>query len=184
MSGHYYGNEPTTEPDFQEAVKVRNLGDIASGKERIEERQWRAWAVPIKADEAGHATVGQWLVEAPGAHPFWWWYCVGVVHLRPVEGMPPPVIRFPGASHEIMFVALNPEKPLPDLDDWKGMSPLHPIDLEHQFIVPDDEAARELGELAVRFMLRGNSPDQDFRQYWRDVINNTAEHSRLGGHPG
>ena len=158
-----YGNAPTREPDISGAG--------------------RAWRVTAK-DPEEHAGIGaDWLVHAPFAHPFWWWYAVSAIHLRPLPGKGPAHIRFPGATHEILFVALNPEKPLPDISAWQGPAYLTPIDLEHQFIVQDDEKAREITDLVVAHICEGVSPDQDFRAYWRDVINRTAEHARLGGHP-
>lgn len=162
-----YGNEPTRPPDHQGAG--------------------RAWRIQhdVEPDVPDHqAGVGSWLVYAPYGHPLWYWYCVGGVHLRPIEGVKPATIQFPGATHEILFCALSPERPLPSLDDWKEAAFLQPLDLTHQFIVPDDIAAAELTELVVRHIVAGNSPDQDYRSYWRDVIDKTAEHQRLGKHPG
>jgi hypothetical protein len=163
-----YGNEPTREPDV--------IG------------RWRAWRVAV--DRASpdwapdhEADCGSWLVDAPGAHPFWWWYVVGCVHLRPMEGVKAPHVQFPGATHEILFCALSPEKPLPSLDDWKGMAFLEPLDLVHQVIVPSDDDARNLTEMIVRHMVGGRSPDSDWRSYWQTLINTSAEHLRLGGHP-
>lgn len=162
-----YGNLPTTEPDHQ------GLGC--------------AWKIPMTRKEEKPdwaATVSMWLVSAPYAHPFWWWYAVTCISLRDIPGVPPATVQFPGATHEIMFVALNPERPIPDLADWQGMSHLEPLDLVHQFIVGSDEDAEKLTEVVVKHIVAGNSPDQDHRSYWRDAINLTAEHLRLDGHPG
>lgn len=172
MSAPKYTNLPTIDPEHE------GLGG-------------RAWKVPMgeegqrgKPDyDAGVAT---WLVHytGPNAHPWWNVYVVGTVHLRPLPNVKPPHIQFPGATHEILFCALDPRKPVPDLNDWKGMAPLEPLDLVHQFIVPEDEQAADLTGLVIRHMIdAGASPDQDFRAYWRNAINKTAEHFRLGGHP-
>jgi hypothetical protein len=164
-----YGNEPAKAPD------IEGIG--------------KAWKVPRTSahDEVADwgGDCGQWLVyDGTRAHPFWWWYVVGCVHLRPLEGQSkPPVVDFPGATHEIMFLALNPEVPLPDLGDWQGASFLQPADLVRQFIVNDDLQARELCELVVRHICDGHSPDVDFRHYWEAAIDSSAEHARLGGHP-
>lgn len=166
-----YGNEPTTEPD------LAGVG--------------RAWKLDLDLYRDGpnmmpdhEGTVAWWLVHAPGAHPFWSWYVVGTVHLREIEGQTRrPHLQFPGASHEILFVALNPEHPLPSLDAWADIQFLEPLDLVEQFIVSDDDAAAELTELVVKHIVDGMSPDQDHRQYWAGAIARTAEHIRLGGHP-
>lgn len=167
-----YGNEPTVSPDL--------------------EGYGRAWRIEPPASTPEHqkqAGCGQWLVHAPHGHPFWPWYTVQAVHLRPLDGQPPAKVQFPGATHEWLVVALNPEEPLPDVTNWGApgtppMRHMEPIDQCVQFIVADDDQARELVELTVKhILLDGVSPDQDFRSYWERAIANTAEHIRLGGHP-
>lgn len=164
---HSYGNEPTKVPD-------------------IAGEGGRAWRIPLEAvvDKRPNASVGSdWLVHAPGSHPLWWWYMIGVVHLRPTAGKPAKV-AFPGATHELMFIAISPEYPLPDVDRWEKMHHLEPLDLAEQFIVTDDAQACELGDLIVKHIVfEGASPDQDHRAYWKVAVANTAEHLRLGGHP-
>lgn len=161
-----YGNEPTKAPD------IKGMG-----------RAWRVTATPEA--EFTSATVGSdWLVHAPYGHPFWWWYAVSVVHLRPLPGMPPPNMVREDATHEIMFLALDPSHPLPDVDNWAAMKYLTPPDLAWQFIVDRDEQAKELGDLVVRHICDGQSPDQDFRTYWHGAIENTVEHICTGGHRG
>jgi hypothetical protein len=167
-----YGNEPTKPPD---------IGGIALGG------SGRAWKIATTDPEIleenvdWNAGVGSYLVHAPHGHPYWYWYCVGCVHLRDIPGQSrPPRRDFPEATHEMMFLALNPEAPIPDVDDWQGMRHLSPVDLEHQFQVNSDEEAAELTELVVRHICAGQSPDQDFRTYWRGMIDETAERIRLG----
>lgn len=161
-----YGNEPTAPPDLQ--------------------GRGRAWKVRGTSVTEENASIGaDWLVHAPHGHPLWPWYAISGIHLRPLPIKGPPHLQFPGATHEIMFLALNPEKPLPSIDDWHGMAWLEPIDLAHQVIVQSDEKAVELVELVVRhIVIDGANPDQDFRAYWRSAINQTAEHLRFDGHPG
>ena len=128
------------------------------------------------------------MLDATGfGHPFWSWYYVAIIHLRPIEGCRPPYIAFPEATHEIQIVAMNPEAPLSDVDDWgKPEQPVNwllPLELEHQFVVRDDEQAELLGQLVVEAICRGNSPDQDHRAYWSVVVDQTAEHICYGTHP-
>lgn len=167
-----YGNEPTAKPRFQ-------LG----GR--------RAWPIaPVNRDGPNwrpefEATVSFWLVCAPSSHPWWWWYVVSVIHLRQIPGTPPVHFQFPGATHEVLFLALSPEHPLPDVEDWKAMQYLTPPDLVHQVILPDDDGARELCELVVKgIVCLEMNPDVDNRSTWRSSLDQTAEHVRLGGHPG
>lgn len=142
-----------------------------------------AWVIPPDFKESP-AGVAQWLVHAPGAHPYWSWYCVACVSLKSVSGIDEAFKQFPGATHEIIFVALNPDHPLPDIDDWKSMHWLKPADLVHQFIVNSDNDASELTSKIVEHICRAAiSPDQDNRTYWKNCVNATAEHARLGGHP-
>jgi hypothetical protein len=167
-----YGNEPAREPD--------TLG--ASG------RAWKVGVPDETPDFQREAECGVWIVHAPHAHSVWWWYAVMVVSLREIPGAPPSRLQFPGASHELLIVALNPEEPLPDVDRWgaAGTPPvryLTPIDQCVQFIVADDEQAQTLANLVVDVIADGMSPDQDFRGWWQDCVAKTSEHLRLGGHP-
>lgn len=143
----------------------------------------RAWAVKTKSKRK-HGGVAHFLVHAVNGNPFWNWYVVSVVHLRAEEGLPQPHIQFPGASHELLMAALNPEEKIPDIDNWKGMSHLEPIDQCVQFIVNNDEQAKSLCDDVIRAIVVGGiSPDQDFRSWWKQSVNQTAEHYRLGEHP-
>jgi hypothetical protein len=99
----------------------------------------------------------------------------------------PPVIRTPGATHELIIAALNPDQPLPDLEAvGRGEASfqfLTPIDVMEQFTVTDDAMAYRLCELAVRSCVDGfMSPDQDWRSSWRTSIAHTAQHLRDGVH--
>jgi hypothetical protein len=165
----------------------------------------QAWRVRTsQASEDGHArswgyesaSVGSdWIVHGP-YHLLWQWWYVSTIHLRDdLDGAPPAHVRFPGASHEIMCMTLNPDpkdgRPkIPDLDklergDAEGGLPgfLSPPDFAVQFIVADDVQARDLGDHVVRHICAGQSCDSDFRSYWESVIAKTAEHFRLDGHP-
>jgi hypothetical protein len=153
----------------------------------------RAWRIPMAP--LGHrgrpdadATVAGWLMFVPSAHAFWTYWAAFVVHLRPIEGVRPAHISEPGATHELMIMALNPEQPLPDLAavgrGEASFAWLMPIDQLQQFTVNDDAQAAQLLELAVRSCVDGYaSPDQDWRGRWRQMIPATAAHLREGKHP-
>lgn len=149
-----------------------------------------AWRVQLqelgqRATPDQDATVGCFLVQAPGAHAFWDHYIVSVVHLRPIVGVKPPVITRAGATHELMIMALNPEQPLPSpvvAPGWQ-IHFLTPIDVIEQFRVADDAIADKVLELAVRAIVDGcGSPDQDWRRWWTNAIAETAAHFNEGTH--
>lgn len=130
----------------------------------------------------------QWQVNATCYHPMWSWWLVQLIHLRPIEGVRPPVVRLPGATHELVICSLDPGKPMLDPDekptDARTYAILTPIDVEEQVAGLDDAAAVKVCELAVRAIVDGHmSPDQDYRSAWRDTLKRTAEHVVLGGHP-
>lgn len=172
------------DPDFAGVARVWHITPTAAS-EAAHEGSWGYGSASVGAD---------YLVTGP-YHPFWKWWMVSIVHLRPLEGAPPPHVRFPGATHEIMCLSLDPEprngRPAePDLDrieagDVEGGLPgfLQPPDWVVQVILPDDDGARTLAELVVREIASGRSCDSDFRSWWERTIQTTAEHVRLGGHP-
>lgn len=111
-----------------------------------------------------HASVAGWIIWAPWAHPGWQAYSLDIIHLRPVAGLGDPKIHLPGATHEILLFAIDP--------DWK-LNPkavprwLEPINFASQFMAESDEAARAAGESAMLEIIRGElSPDTDARRQW------------------
>lgn len=148
----------------------------------------RAWRV---APETQHerpdttATLAQWLLTVPAAHPVWHSYALAVVHLRDIPGVKPAVKQTPDATHEVILFALNPEKDLPDPDDGRFRPALlTPANLVEQVQALTDEQAVAIAEgLARAFVLGHASPDTDFRAHTQALIRNTVEHVVLGGHP-
>lgn len=153
----------------------------------------RAWRIPLAPPgERGRpdadGTVDGWLMFVPGAHLLWTYWIATVVHLRPILGVKPAHITEPGATHEMIIAALNPEQPLPDLAavgrGEASFAFLTPLDVVQQFTVADDAQGATLCELAVRSCIDGYaSPDQDWRSWWRKTIPATAAHLREGKHP-
>lgn len=133
-----------------------------------------------------HTAIASYVICAPHAHPFWAWHTVNVVHLRETERFDAPRLAFPGASHEVMVFALNPEKDAGiDPDDPGTWDMMTPPDVVHQVILPNDEAAVMLAFLVAHSCARGDLiPDSDWRTAWGATLDKTAEHLRLGGHPG
>jgi len=131
------------------------------------------------------ATVGGYIVHAPGAHVLWSYWIVSVIHLRPIAGVRPPVISRSGATHEFLIMALDPREPLPTLDVTDGwrVAWLSPVDIVEQFAAADDAIAAEILDLGVRAIVDGRlSPDQDFRSAWRRTLHETATHYASGRH--
>lgn len=142
----------------------------------------RAWRVEMrppgqrgKSDWDG--TVGLFIVNAPGMHPCWEYWVVSLIHLRPIAGVKPAHIDLPGATHEFMIVALDPEQPLPGLvvdEQWQPKW-LRPIDVIEQFTAANDAVADRILELAVQAIVAGvASPDQGYRAWWKAAIAETS----------
>lgn len=146
----------------------------------------KAWKITVPEEKLRpeHAAgLDQWLVYHAGSHPFWSYYCVGLIHLRDIEGAKPANLRYDAATHEIMFVSLSPDVDLPDVDAWESPTYLQPIDVAAQFTVNDDEQARNvLAAVMDTIVERGAALDQDHRNWWEGAIGTTARHEREGLH--
>ena len=131
----------------------------------------KAWVANDEgvARNGGHdvnkfASLRTWIIKAPYAHPLWSYYVLAVVHLRPIDGMPDPIIRLKGATHEMFLFALDPEKPVA-LD--KKPSLLHPANFIAQFIAAHDmDAVRMIDETASDVVTGRLNPDTDYMQHW------------------
>jgi len=93
-------------------------------------------------------------------------------------------MQFEEASHEYLFCAIDPNTyDRTDPDRWLGGAGyLEPLDLVHQVANLNDDQAGGVLECIVRAIVAGQSPDQDFRPYWKRVIEGTADHFRSGVH--
>lgn len=110
------------------------------------------------------STVVWWLIHAPGYHPWWNNYQLSLIHLRPVDGLPPAKINLPGATHEVMLFAMSPDSQF-SLESF--MIPLSPANFFGQFIAHDDESAAEKIKETVNEILIGSlSPDTDYVREW------------------
>lgn len=148
----------------------------------------KAWEVvrPPGGPPAWQGGVASWVMNVPGAHPFWSWWTLNAVHLRPIEGVRPAFLRFPEATHEFLICALDPASypPPVDVEPETCFAILQPIDLVHQVSGLDDGQAARVAALMMRAIVDGRmSPDQDYRSAWRRLIDGTAEHLRAGKHP-
>lgn len=128
-----------------------------------------------------HATLGSWFLTCPGQSPAWDHYSLGLIHLRPIPGARPPVVRVPGATHELILLALNPERQ-PREDDPETWHFLTPVNVMEQFTVPSDDAARELLGLAALSVVEGvlwaEAPLSGQVEPWRSAVVKTSAHLR------
>lgn len=131
-----------------------------------------AWAQDIDGFLAKHpeqesmrlSSVGGYLVHAAYAHPAWHSYMIACVNLRDIPGVPPAKINMPGATHEILVYALDPNTPM-FVDESPAL--LHPANFHGQFIEPSDEAAAERMKQTVQDVIDGKlNPDTDYGQLW------------------
>lgn len=127
------------------------------------------------------ATVACWLLHCPGQSPAWAHYLLSAVHLRAVVGGHEAEVRVPGATHEVLLLALDPEKsPVPDNPaSWAWLLPLN---VQEQVQLGSDDQAADLVESCVRAMLAGNLPAEPALagavEPWRTVLVKTAAHAR------
>jgi hypothetical protein len=149
----------------------------------------RAWRIDIRPEDRVQrdqdASLAGWHMHCPHAHPFWSWYMVTLIHLRDLPGMSKLATKnYPEASHEVVVMSLNPDHPL--REPGRVQHPLNylvPFDHVIQFDGTNDEQAVHVIELYVRACVDGHiSPDQDYRQAWKDMMRRTIEHVVTGGH--
>lgn len=142
----------------------------------------RAWrydieAIVRKANNKPHSSIVSWLIEAKNANPMWHSYAMHLIHLRDMPGLGRPKIYLPGATHEIMLFALNPEMAR-DLQNYPHV--LLPINFAAQFIaICDDWAIARINETVFEIVNGGLSPDTDHLQSWIQRFGSAM----LKGHP-
>ena len=150
-----------------------------------------AWLIPINrarkdwsADWEG--TLCLYLLNCPWAHPFWSWYHISGIHLRDIPGVKPANKQFPEAEHEIQILSLNP-KTQHDPDKLatgeQQLDFLTPMDLCHQVAGLTDDQFKQLVQIVVMTIVDGHAgPDSDYREWWKKMIDRTAQHLREGKH--
>jgi len=138
---------------------------------------WSAWLVPTQPP-----ALAVWLLDCPGAHVMWRYWRVSLVHLRPLDGLPPAIKQYPDAEYELVSAALDPDREV-NPDQLGSLVPLDPLDFVHHFHGMNDAQAVKLLELLVDAVIRGVlSPDSDWRTRWRRLIWGSVDHV-TGGHP-
>lgn len=131
------------------------------------------------------ACLAVWNLTLPGQSIAWERYTLGVVHLREVVGARPVVIHRPGATHEIIVFANDPQ--LSEERFQRGeAAPLSPLNHVCQFTTADDVMAVDIAEAMVRRLVDGREiaePDGIFgaRDHFRNTVHMLAgEAQRMG----
>lgn len=184
-----------------------NLGKVSEGAvnlggRRIREPDFegpagRAWRVrPETGDErvsADHeATLCAWVLHLPnqgqpGYSPAWEHYLLGVIHLRPIRGVPPPTLKTPDMGYEMVLAAMDPQShpgPVDPDKDWP-FHQLQPLNFAIQWgtdAMTDEKASEVVGFSAVRVLCRGILPPEGHRDVWEQSVRTTVQHIRDGRH--
>lgn len=136
------------------------------------------------------AQLSAWIVTAPCWHIFWSQYLIAVVSLATFPGLDPPVLHFPGATHELMVISLNPDSGPYDAKTVTPESPvkfLLPYNVCEQFVTTDERAI-ELCALLTSAVVDGllcpeTIEDPDYvRAVWEQSISFTLDHFRDPSH--
>lgn len=139
-------------------------------------RNGRAERLTLDPSLQGADTTLAWWLLTGTWHPAWPQFVISVIHLRDVEGREPAKLQFPGATHELIVLALNPGDPpkvyeAADLER-KGLKLcgyLEPIDVVHQFEATDEQMEK-LARLSAWGCVDGllNPSTDDAREYYRE----------------
>lgn len=144
--------------------------------------------VAVEVTSEHPATITSFFLHCPGQSPAWSDYCLAVVHLRPVEGVREPVINVPGATHEVLLFALDPDGKnglalSTDPDSWGILTPLN---LVYQVHLDSDAAAREMLCMCAQAIVNGalwaEPPLSGQIEPWRTVLLQTSAHLRGEAH--
>lgn len=138
-------------------------------------------------------TVAHYLITAQGQAP-WDQYLLAAIRLTEAEGWPAPVLQFDGATHEIMMLALDPDKgPYAPGDMETRFGPgapedgklpvLIPINVAVQFTATDGEMETLL-QYAALGVVKGRLPaepmfgQQSHHDQWLGTLVKTLAHMR------
>lgn len=139
------------------------------------------------------AALTLWIITAPAWHPLWSQYSLSVVTLADIPGEQPAIKKFPGATHELLVMALNPEHGPYDASAIRSdtLHHLTPVNIAEQFTATDEQAqvlAALCAHAVVDGLLNpetGDAPER-IRASWSRVIEQTLDHANHaapeGGH--
>src|SRR5579871_448116 len=109
------------------------------------------------------AAMAAYCIHVPWANMLWTDYEVLIMHLRPVPGKHDPVIKFRGATHEIVVSAIHPDC---SFHPCRAPVRLDSVNYVGQFIDTDEGAITKTINV-VRECVDGETcPDEYWRQHW------------------
>jgi len=122
-----------------------------------------------------HAGVATWFIDDKWSHPHWDQYVAILMHLRPVEGMPPPTM-YGEYGYEWHLWAIHPDHRLPETFDGfsqeHGIHTLEPLNYAYQFNAEHDAAAMERVEKCLE---AAPSLDTDWTEWFNHIWEDTYE---------
>lgn len=158
--------------------------DIVTTPPTLTGQAGRAWGLPLSVLREKlkwppvDPTVSAWLIERLDAHPVWHSYFVFAYHLRDEPGRPLVTIRKPGATHEFMLLAANPEYPRePVITGDAAPRYLTPANFCAQFEASSDQNARIFViSRIIQPLVDGRlNPDTDYVEHWFREFGRDAE---------
>jgi hypothetical protein len=104
------------------------------------------------------ATIGSWVVHAPGHSPAWCHFTISMIHLRDIPGVRPANKQYPKAEYELIVAALDPNHPI-DFDNLNatGFCWLRPFNVVQQFHGVSDEQAVKILETLIEDAVKGQA---------------------------
>lgn len=129
------------------------------------------------------AGVAAWLLHCPGQSAAWEYYCLSIVHLRPIKGKK-ATKEFKKATHEIILYAISPDI-IPCVANlpWIWLTPFNVVE---QVELPDDESAKILAKLCVQAVLVNALPAEPMlagaKEPWHTSLIKTSAHLRGEAH--
>ena len=128
-------------------------------------------------DDMPLAVVARWVVTSEVFHPVWRQYMMSLIHLRDIDGYGSATLDFPGATHAVCSVTLDPSKG--DFQEG-GFEYLVPINFEAQFTAASDtDAQKVLDSFVVRVLNSEMTPESTGlvlnHKHWRHEVRSYAE---------
>lgn len=164
-----------------------------SGQTKYSGPRGEASQLAIDPDVVGAATTATWWLLTGSWHPLWPQFVISVCRLADIPGVPAAKLHFPGATHELLVVALHPgDGPTPVVHSpetltsagFRGVGGwLEPADVVHQFTATDDEMT-QLAALCAEACVNGFlTPSTDdarslYREQWLTACVKTLAHMR------
>lgn len=172
------------------------MPEITGSEKSFKGPHGRAVSVTLPDVPDAAESLCTWLLTAPRAHPAWTQYLMPVVRLRDIPGFPPPKRQFPGATHELIVVALDPDEGPYTAEsllrymtgEQAGRIPyLTPASIVHQIEGSDEEAGRLAASAAWGVTAGALNPETSgapgyVRDCWKGSLIKTLAHIRGEAH--